>query len=235
LFTDIKVIILTLSDYPERMDNITNLLIKLSKIGLQYEIYYGVNGKDIKFFSTNDVNIKLLNYNSEIYYYDTTMRINKQLMKIGEIGCSLSHLKIYQKLLDDDIHDKYLIFEDDVELITSLDTLYNTISNIPDDFDFLHIAKSDYYPFVKNQKINDYFYDICKQYFNRTTAYIISKSGATKLLNHTKNLINVPVDDLISNFTINNNDFKFYVPENYLFQERNNNVSIISKINNIIT
>lgn len=231
LFNDIKVIILTLSEYPERINKLNDLFVKLNKIGLQYELFYGVNGKNININDTDNINIKLLNYNSEIYYYDITK--NNRLMKKGEMGCALSHLKIYKKLVDDTIYDKYLILEDDVELIASLDDLYDIMCNIPNNFDMLHLAKSDWFPFIKYQKINNFFYDIHKRYFNRTTAYMISKNGANKLLNYTNNYINIPADDLLSHTVLNDNDFKFYVPQNFLFQEIENNNSIINKINNI--
>ena len=40
-------------------------------------------------------------------------------MKKGEMGCSMSHVLLYKKLLRDDYLDKYLIMEDDAELNVS--------------------------------------------------------------------------------------------------------------------
>jgi GR25 family glycosyltransferase involved in LPS biosynthesis len=232
-FNDLKIIILTLKNFKERTNSINNLLIKLSMIGITYEIVYGIYGKDIKVYDTEDENIKLLYHNFETYYYDKTKRLNKHIMKAGELGCAWSHLNIYKKLCSDKLYNKYLIFEDDACLSENLDTIYNTLNNLPNIFDICHICLSDWYPFNKTDKVNDYFYNVEKKFFNRLTAYIISKEGALKVLKYSNNYINIPCDDLICDSFINNDDFKLYVPQNYLFKENIGNISITEKINNL--
>jgi GR25 family glycosyltransferase involved in LPS biosynthesis len=150
-------------------------------------------------------------------------------MKSGELGCAWSHLNIYEQLLKEPSDMKYLILEDDANLVESLDYLYVCLKNLPNDFDMCHIAMSDWYPFIKTDKINEYWYRVAKQYFNRLTAYIISKKGAHKIINYTNNWINVPADDLLSNMHIEHN-LQVIVPETYAFMEKINNVSIIHKI-----
>ena len=43
-------------------------------------------------------------------------------------------------------------------------------------------------------KVNEYWYSVVKQYFNRTTAYIISKKGAQKIIDYTNNKITITND-----------------------------------------
>ena len=121
-----------------------------------------------------------------------------------------------------------LILEDDANLVESLDYLYDCLKHLPTEFDMCHIAMVDCYPFIKTNKVNEYWYSVVKQYFNRATAYIISKKGAQKIIDYTNNYINVPADDLLSNMHLQNK-LQVIVPETYAFMEKNN-VSIIEKI-----
>ena len=92
--------------------------------------------------------------------------------------------------------------------------------------DVCHVAKSDWYKFILNNKINEFWNTIHKQYFNRLTAYITSKEGATKILHYTKDSINIPADDLLSCMHIEDR-LNVYVPSKYIFHEPPNTVSIL--------
>jgi GR25 family glycosyltransferase involved in LPS biosynthesis len=227
----LKIIIITLEEFPERLNKLHDLLNKFLKIGIEYEIFYGVNGKNIKIEDTEDENIKILSYNSDKFYHNKIVSNYRNGIKFGEIGCSWSHINVYKKILNDNEYNNYLILEDDVKLINNLDILENTLNNLPNDFDLLHLAVSDcctnLINFKKKEKINSVFYSIYNQFFNRGTAYIVSKNGATKLLNYTNNFINMPADDLLSNTFNNTNNFNLYVPENPLFSHNLNIPSIV--------
>jgi GR25 family glycosyltransferase involved in LPS biosynthesis len=152
-------------------------------------------------------------------------------MKLGEFGCSWSHLNIYNKLLNDNNFDKYLILEDDAKLNSTLNYLVEHLLNIPDNYDVCHIGESTYYPFQKNDKINHLFYNIHKKCFNNLTSYIISKNGAHKIIQYTNNYINMPADDILSimnYFYIYN--FNVCVPDKYMFHQYKCK-SIINSIN----
>jgi GR25 family glycosyltransferase involved in LPS biosynthesis len=225
-FTDIKVVILTLEKYSHRMNKVYDLINKLSKIGLQCNLFYGVNGEDIKVVKMEHPQLFRLEHKNESKYYDSSIRVNKQFMTRGELGCAWSHINIYKSLLKETLVDKYLIFEDDVEIIESLEYAYNCLINIPSDFDVCHISKSDWNPFIFNNKINEFWNTIHKDYFNRLTGYIVSKNGAEKILHYTKDSINIPADDLLSNMHLTNK-LNVYVPDKYIFHEPKNTISII--------
>lgn len=225
-FADIKVVILTLEKYSHRMNKVYDLINKLSQIGLQCSLFYGVNGEDIKVTTTEIPTIYKLEYNSEVKYYDMSIRVNKQTMTAGELGCAWSHINIYKSLLEETQVDKYLIFEDDVEIVESLEYLYKCLSTIPNDIDMCHVAKSDWYPFILNNNVNEMWYDVKKSYFNRLTAYIVSKTGVQKILDYAKDHIDIPADDLLSNM-FNHDKLRVYVPLKYIFHEPENTISII--------
>ena len=251
---NIKVIILTLKEFPDRFNKMEKLIVELSKIGLNVEIYNGVYGKDIKIYSTDKDNIKILYYNKTSIVYDTSKRINGQIMGMGELGCAWSQINIYNKLLHDNEYDQYLILEDDAFLLNNINQLKELLINLPDNYDVCHIGYSDWYPFEKLNKINDYFYNIKKKYFNRCTSYILSKTGAQTILSYhnrleikenyrleysnesvisssTNNCITLPSDDLLCHIFLHTSNFKLYIPETPYFHIRDDNVSVIEIVN----
>lgn len=221
----VKVIILTLKD-KSRVDNIKILSDLLNPI-FDIEIFYGVDGSRIQIEDTNINNIKSIFYEGQSKLYDKTVRINKQEMKKGEFGASWSHIYLYEKLLRDDKYDFYLIFEDDAQFVRDIESFLKILNEVPEDFDFIHLALSDWYPFLRKETVNDSFYIPVKRYFNRLTSYIVSKNGAKKLLERTKNYINIPCDDLISS-TYLKSDFILYVPNEYFFSHNDNLYSSIT-------
>ena len=185
---------------------------------------------------TVDEKIKQLVYQDTILTYNRTVRLYETPMTRGEFGCAWSHLNLFKQLVEDKKEGStyYLILEDDVELVKPLDELYELLQHIPSDMDLCHLAKSDWYPFIKTKPVNAYFYECQKHFFNRTTSYIVSKKGAEKLLTYHKGEINVPIDDLFNMTFRLTPDFRFYVPtSDYFFKEQDNISSIIQEINHL--
>lgn len=233
-FKDVKVFIITLEKYPERRKKLLHLISCLCRIGLKVEFFNGVDGNDILVRNSQCDSVDILEYNHQIYVYDKRIRHNGNPMKKGEMGCSMSHVLLYKKLKEDECYNNYLIMEDDAHLDVSLKILYETISNMPNNFDVLHISKSDWYPFEPVGKINDIFYKPKKEFFNRATGYIISKQGCVKLLDFIMgNMINVPADDLLSNAYITSDNFDLYYSERFVFRERDDAVSVTDEINSM--
>jgi len=229
----VKTFILTLPDYPLRLEKLNNLRTDLSSIGLGTTIYYGVNGKEINLENTQLNHLKTIHYKNDSYLYDATIRINGQPMSKGEFGCAWSHLNLLKQLVNepDSSSNYYLVLEDDVELVKPIEELAYALQHIPEDLDMCHLAKSDWNPFQKTKSVNDCFDECAKTYFNRTTAYLISKKGAEKVLAYTNNHINVPSDDLYCTIYRETSDFRFYVPKEYLFKEQDNITSTIGDVN----
>lgn len=231
-----KPVILTLPQYSSRLDKLTDLQCKLSSIGLETTYYNGVNGKDIILENTNLDHLKFIHYKDSTYTYDASIRTNKKAMSKGEFGCAWSHINLLKQLLTEpDNINYYLILEDDVELVKPIAELLKLLQHIPEDTDICHLAKSDWYPFMKTSNINAYFSECVKAYFNRTTAYIISRKGAEKVLAYSNNHIDIPIDDLYCKIYRTTHNFHFYVPTaDYFFKEQDNISSTISDINNTL-
>jgi GR25 family glycosyltransferase involved in LPS biosynthesis len=211
---------------------------KLSSIGLDTEVHNGVNGKNITIKPSIYDHYKFITYKNKMYLYNSTIRLNGAKMTRGEFGCAWSHLELLKRLVEEPTTSAstpisyYLILEDDVELVKPPDELYKLLQHIPDDTDMCHLAKSDWYPFEKTNQINPYFYECKKNFFNKTTAYLVSKKGAAKIVAYIENSINVPIDDLYNMIYRLTPDFRFYVPFEYFFKEQDNISSTIHDINN---
>ena len=209
-----KAIILTMKTSESRLPFVKKLVTNLVEFGMDHEVFYGVNGREIS-VSGNEIT-----YEEETMKYDPTVRLNKQRMAIGEFGCSWSHIKLYQKLIADCKSDNYLVLEDDAELVGDISIL----QNLPEKFDIIQLGLSEWYPYVKTSSVNSSFFNIEKKFFNHTTAYIVSKAGAKKLLDITNGYVNVPADDLLSNAFIRN-QINVLVPESPVFNFPKDTVS----------
>lgn len=143
---------------------------------LNYEIIEAVNGKDM---NNNDF---IINKNFFTPY-------DKSILKLGEVGCSLSHLKIWKKIVHENL-DKVIILEDDLESIPD----FNILNKINSNYDLLYLIRKK----VNNcdekiiEKINNF--DIVEASFSYwTSGYVLTFDGAKKLLstNFENNLIAV--------------------------------------------
>lgn len=121
---------------------------------------------------------------------------SSKIMTKGEIGCSLSHYLIWRKMVDEQ-YDNVLILEDDIVLCENFSHRVNQIGlKLSDvDYDFVYLGCR---PLRKTleEKVNDYI--VKSRYSYGTHAYILTLSGAYKLIesNYINNLL--PVDEFFS-------------------------------------
>jgi GR25 family glycosyltransferase involved in LPS biosynthesis len=143
---------------------------------LNYERFSAVDGKDIKnscqlqqIFENNDYN-----------------------MRRGMVGCLLSHVKLYTDLINSN-YDYFIILEDDIEFTPNFEDKYNNVfSQLSDkSWDFLFLGHHVKDKNKQNDELNkDKTPIITKRnaywsFLNSlggTGGYIITKQGATKLL-----------------------------------------------------
>ena len=68
-------------------------------------------------------------------------RDNDFSMKPAVVGCALSHIKLWQRLVDDKENDYYLIFEDDVEFTDSYAwNLFSLMQSMTFSWDVLYLG-----------------------------------------------------------------------------------------------
>jgi GR25 family glycosyltransferase involved in LPS biosynthesis len=143
--------------------------------------------------------------------------------KRGVIGCALSHYQLWQHLVKDQVHDFYVIMEDDITLCEGfkekLDHVLTSIKNSGSDLLFLgyHMFSS------KREKVKN-IYDIVSLqstihplqqdlYIGGTFAYIIHKTGAEKLLAY-------------SDIHGIQNGIDYYITTKYIFTMKKYNIVI---------
>ena len=217
--TRTKAVIITLKEF-DRSEMIQKTLKILYKLGIETEVFYGVNGKNIS------IDGNKLTYEGESYDYDPKARLNGNPMTSGEFGCAWSHMSVYKKLLADPKFNNYLVLEDDVEFCENLYNLNDAISNLPKKYDICHIGETIWYPFEHTEAVNDTYFNVKKNFFNGAMSYFISKDGAKKLVNSS---LSLPADDRLSNSFIGDK-ISVYAPKQRIFQQTRNVRSVIASV-----
>lgn len=169
------------------LDHSTNRLAfmdeQLTQLGIDFERVPAVNGRKI------DKDTKTSVYNSAVAkkkYY--------RALSDGEIGCYLSHIRCWEKIIADKL-DFALILEDDVKLDESLVTYIQCLSSSVADWDYINLSSGhNSKKFIDNMKLTDKL-SLQRGLKMPSTAagQLISFSGAQKLLSHTYPLAR-PVD-----------------------------------------
>jgi GR25 family glycosyltransferase involved in LPS biosynthesis len=165
-----KAFVVNLESRPDRLDNFYKLTNKLNlNFFNKFTAVYGKNLKPTfqlyRIFDGNDYN-----------------------MKCGIVGCALSHIQLYMNLVNEnDDTQFYLIVEDDVEFDTLFKHMFldilKKINNI--NYDVIYLGHHNIFHEQSNYNIILEKYSK-RQSFERSYggsfAYIISKSGAQKML-----------------------------------------------------
>lgn len=138
----------------------------------------------------------------------------RELPSKGALGCYLSHVTLWKKLLESN-NDYMLIFEDDIiPLDNNLDDKINKLILEKDDFDILLLG----YKIEDKEtiKVSDNL-SRCT-FFVLLHSYIISKKGAEKLLKYVFP-IEMQLDNFIAFNNLLNKDFKTYYCNKMLFKQ----------------
>ena len=117
----------------------------------------------------------------ELNTYTTT--IGKIIASKTMIGCGISHINIWKKIVREKINTS-LIVEDDFILVDDFLNKFNRIINkAPTEYDILFLSSGQIHnKDLKFRDINEYFY---KQIFiSQTIGYIITLKGAEKILKY---------------------------------------------------
>jgi len=144
---------------------------QLRKLNLKFEITRAVDGRNIP---ENDLNR---------YSRKDAMKCAGRELSPGEIGCALSHAKMWERITMENLNE-VLILEDDVIIGEMLIRILDFRHKFPVDWEFMNFVTS-----AKQIPLDVSIYDIyraCrfKGYANSTCAYFINRAGAKKLLSH---------------------------------------------------
>ena len=144
---------------------------QLKKFNLKFEIIKAVDGRNI-------VPDDLKHYSKK----DAMKSLGRQLCR-GEIGCALSHAKMWERIIAENLNE-VLILEDDVVIGEMLIRILDFRHSFPVDWEFINFITS-----VKQIPFGAPIYDIyraCRfeDYANGACAYLINRAGAKKLSTH---------------------------------------------------
>lgn len=182
-------------------------LISLDKDQHRRELFFRQeNTQDFEIFSAiNTMNSELSDLNKAFNLTQFEQHYGRKVTK-GEVGCTLSHLAVYQKIIEDEqikLDDYVLICEDDALFNQDFQQNLERILAQNPSSDLLLIGQSKIaqfddmeleinYPTTFNfllKKIENCIFSICypyKNYFAGTVAYLIKKSAAKQFLDQVK-------------------------------------------------
>jgi glycosyl transferase, family 25 len=170
-----KYFVINLPNYKDKKDLMISQLDNL-KI-TNYEIVNGIDGSLI-----DDILIAFICDKTQVL-----KNIKRPLAKT-EIGCALSHIKIYKKIIEENL-DQAIILEDDV-ILNSLGHLSSI--NITQEFDIILLGSTSPFHIDKTTPHTLYKKDD-KTSIHGGFGYLVSNQGCKKLLEHF-NKINYPID-----------------------------------------
>ncbi|MEZ9947932.1 glycosyltransferase family 25 protein [Vibrio breoganii] len=207
----------------------------LSSLQLAYEIIDAVDGRLL-----SDVQVENM----------TDVRLSKKLigrgLTRGEVGCALSHLEIYKRVLNENLNYA-LILEDDVTVSDKIFDFFDCLSNLPEKLDVLLLG---YYnnPNTEKKSTASFWGSMsigksyrCLRLIEKaygTHGYIITNAGANKIIKDTENLIE-PIDHYTGNYQkysvygINNLLVKldpYYSKQSNISAERSINSENVAKV-----
>jgi GR25 family glycosyltransferase involved in LPS biosynthesis len=173
-----NIFVINLLKDKERLECVSQ---ELNKHSIKFQRFDAVYGKDL---SDDEINKKVSFIGRNLLCHHSM------------VGCYLSHVNLWKKLVEDKNNDFYLIFEDDITIkdYESLSKLYNLYKNniINKDFLSLFVMHTD----IKISEIVDYDgVPICKKLFPFSLAgYFITKKGANNILKRLGNQIHYHID-----------------------------------------
>lgn len=232
---DIFPVFINIERFEDRRKNCINAFSHL--FPKEFYMLSGVDGKYVNIYDNKCKHqeenkeerepIATIEYNEEYFIHNPNFRMIR--MSYGEIGCYLSHLKLYQYMVDNNI-ELMFICEDDILMSEHIYKFNDYIVNLPkkETFDIClfhhnpefikrHIDKSiwddqkerEIEKKMVDEKINDYYYKLSirsrtkSQKFIQALSYLITYKGAVNFLTRVKSNIHVPIDDQLGNAGLN--------------------------------
>ena len=219
-----NVYIINLERNSDRYLKCINMLSKLGGLFSQNTRFDAVDGSKI-----DDQQIYKLLTVSAMHSLYNNYHLDSDIRSKGGVGCYLSHCKIWEDILKND-YENVIVFEDDTYNVANYGEILQYLNNLPKDYD---IAFLNYYNYKNITKQFDEFTDVndfwCTSndytYFF-TDSYVISKAGASKLLEKAMP-ISEQVDAYIHNIATLRPDFKRYFSKKKLFKQNGEFVSNI--------
>ena len=217
-----KIFIINLKSRDDRLKNMRLLIDTLNIDKNKIEIFEAVVGKEL-----NEINDILSISSLDTLYNKSTN--HKDIRSKGAIGCYLSHYKIWEKIINENLNN-VIIFEDDLVSDVEIKEFEEYINSLPQDYDVALLSWfSLWFDLLNNPKKNT----IINNYWNKYNSinvfacqsYLVSKKGAEKLV---KNAFPIcyQVDAYINILNDVDTEFVRYIAKESLFRQNNSGTDI---------
>ncbi len=169
----LPIFVISMASETDRRVRITQIL---GDLGLNFEFFDATDGREFDVTNHSEYDRK-----RRLRYY------GRDLLP-AELGCTSSHKRIYQHIIEHDL-EQALIFEDDIILYDNfLPTLKALISNCPVPYELVRFMGRDKVMKAKQRRVCKLADDTWLTRFPGTPgdahAYIITHKGAKKMLAH---------------------------------------------------
>ncbi|WP_041639529.1 glycosyltransferase family 25 protein [[Mannheimia] succiniciproducens] len=173
-----KIFIISLKNSPRR-DVIAQ---RFNALGIKFEFFDAIYGKDL-----SQEELSKIDREFAVKRFST-----KKPLTLGEIGCALSHIAVYEHILKNNI-EQAIIFEDDAIIHHEFKKIVEeTLSKVPSRREIIFFEHGKAKSWFCKRSIHEGYKLVryrspsknSKRCIFRTTSYLITLSGAKKLLNH---------------------------------------------------
>lgn len=134
--TDVPIYVVNLRRDHEKKAHMDRVA---QSLGAKFEFIDAVYGKDL---SQSQVD--------EVYDSSLSRSAMGRELSLGELGCALSHLSIYQRMVNEGI-ETALILEDDVDVSSDLNQVLNAVRNFPEDWEVMLLG---YYSETATERVS---------------------------------------------------------------------------------
>ncbi|MGB0893117.1 MAG: glycosyltransferase family 25 protein [Parashewanella sp.] len=154
-------------------DRLLHIKTQCDRLGLSFERVPAVLGANLS-----------ITEKSKVYDLKSNLKKYDKPLNDGEIGCYLSHINCWKKIIEDDL-DFALILEDDAILTDDLIQCIEKLKSTSNDWDYIKLSqgskrKKDYDTLALTDSLT---LARCRKLPSTATGQLISKQGAIKLLN----------------------------------------------------
>ena len=121
---DLPILVINLKKSKERREYMEK---KLKAFGVKYEVFNAIDGWNLS------------KIDQELYNEKRAKKCANRSMTPGEIGCAFSHIRIYEKMVKENIPEM-LVLEDDIELDKKFfHVLFQRKKFLPKDWQIFHL------------------------------------------------------------------------------------------------
>jgi glycosyl transferase family 25 len=166
--TALPIWVLNLKSDTQRLDFMSK---QLKALGLDFTVVEALDGD------------RLSESDWKLYSKDRARKFSGRELVRGEVGCALSHARMWARIVREDIPEA-LIFEDDVYIGAAFPALLARRNRLPPDWELINFSTN-----AAQEPFGDFLFDIYRASRHKdlpdlASAYLLNRRGAQKLLDH---------------------------------------------------